>query len=712
MTIISSISELQTLLNKDAIVFFQKWVSIKTKEEKIDEIGKEDILNMPYNQLKALIEKGRLSYEEKTITEITSTGSVGGYYETAFPVSKRDLKTLENMKESKLFKAKQELITEYVYPSPAAKETAKNVKSGGKKEQTIKPVTTSSKTQTYTSKAAKQTTKNSKDSDSPKTPAKPVTGKKGEAHTSAASQTSQDYKKGSNPTSKATVKKDATEQKKDGPKVVQKAEKDKSFTPPKNKAMDNRKGKVGKGWINPTGLQHLEYDDASDDALEVMKKYLKAGDKSKNGLASNPNSTTGEDMIKGAAKIKNAEKQKPEVVSLGDDIELTGKNVEKKRPRVSDTKNKNTIKENYQKDGTYYYSSTNMNDNTFLEFSPSTNGWGDGRGIQIPESIKSNNDVTQLIAKIVQNGNGRNYNLTNLLKSKRTKLMPVTMDESNDMDMDEACDYKMESKTIKFKSFVFENVDQAINSIPAQYKKSNVLLEMIDAENNSLIVECKNNKVEVKSTFSKNVDVISEQITKFNPEKPTVKNSKQSETDFFKSFFNESRRPKQNNGLSVNDRLIVEGAQLGQSITDTLNTYYSRSEEEAQIGMKKYAQSVDMSIVDKATDGTYLYLKGEGDASVESPTIIYDIQNKKFYYMSLLDYTNDSNVYKDMDDYNQGYEDSYLGSTNAGNPIGGIAEEYNMNFGDEVHLTENESLDDVEVKKQNSGFTLRNEDLY
>lgn len=675
MTIISSISELQTLLNKDAIVFFQKWVSVKTKEEKIDEIGKEDILNMPYNQLKALIEKGRLSYEEKTITEITSTGSVGGYYETAFPVSKRDLKTLENMKESKLFKAKQELINEYVYPSPAAKETAKNVKNGGKKEQTIKPATaSSSKMQKYPSPAAKETVKNSKDSDSPKTPAKPVTGKKGEAHTSAASQTSQDYKKGSNPTNKTTVKKDATEQKKDGPKVVQKAEKDKSFTPPKNKAMDNRKGKVGKGWINPTGLQHLEYDDASDDALEVMKKYLKAGDKSKNGLASNPNSTTGEDMIKGAAKIKNAEKQKPEVVSLGDDIELTGKNVEKKRPRVSDTKNKNTIKENYQKDGTYYYSNTNMNDNTFLEFSPSTNGWGDGRGIQIPESIKSNNDVTQLIAKIVQNGNGRNYNLTNLLKSKRTKLMPVTMAESNDMDMDEACDYKMESKTIKFKSFVFENVDQAINSIPAQYKKSNVLLEMIDAENNSLIVECKNNKVEVKSTFSKNVDVISEQITKFNPEKTTIKNSKESEADFFKSFFNESRRPKQNNGLSINDRLIVEDSHLGstnagspiggiaeeynmnltfenknqnkdllnesflalQMWLNELNSNYNSSLESAKEGLFKVADNDINNIKD---EGGFLYV--EMGNETDPLTLAYNKEDHTFYILKLSQINND-----------------------------------------------------------------------
>lgn len=496
-----------------------------------------DIIQVPNYTINEFVIKNYISIEKKLlenkeITEITSTGSVGGAYEVPFgAITKKDFQTLENMKKKPLNEqdqkdVKQELINEFIYPSKAAKATEKN--KGGAKNEQPKKEQPKGKSYEYPATPSKETRKNTA---TPGKPDKKVTVKGEqikEKHDSKASETTRSYMGGEKSPSKSfTTNKEAKVKKNDGPKVVEKTTKGNSFTPPKNVSKEHYNDQLEK-FINATGLQHLDYDNITEETLEKIKDYLKAGDKSENGLASNPNSTVGQKMINSSKVLKDKEEEAPEIVSLGDDIELTGKKVKKTTTRISDKKAVN------------------------------------------------------------------------------------------------------EMKTIQFKSFIFEDTEHGVNNIPEKYKNTGVVLEMKDANNNSIIVECKE-EVKVLSTFSKGLDLMSENIDKFNQGQDSKK-QRIDENQFFKANF-----------IDIKSRLLTEWSDqsIEQSILPYLNAEYSKSPILAKTGMEKYAHILTSANreVEVSPNNDYSYLPMD-DHTMK--TFIYSFPEQKFYFMSLIDWNKSS----------------------------------------------------------------------
>lgn len=139
------------------VPFLDKIVSFPKQYFKTYSVNNNNNLESRYNGSYYKTKEGiqflkkiqQMHQKNTQIEEVTSTGSVGGSYETAFPATKKDMEELEALKRnpSNMYKEDQEIIQEikikafkqlmaekYIYGSAAAKASNKNSNASPEKK--------------------------------------------------------------------------------------------------------------------------------------------------------------------------------------------------------------------------------------------------------------------------------------------------------------------------------------------------------------------------------------------------------------------------------------------------------------------------------------------------------------------------------------------------------------------------------------------------
>jgi hypothetical protein len=422
---------------------------------------------------------------QEIVGEVTSTGSVGGSYEVAFPASKEDMKELEALKrnphkmyvendndkiqekmankdqniveEITVAAFKQIMVEKYVYDSPAAKESAKNA-------------------------------------------------------------------------TKEVERKSMPKKEKSSPK------KENELVDSKNRRLTDEE----KLEAHQNGQTDIRYDGISDKARENNEENLKHGDGGEDGLWAGENYSDpklGEKMAADAKKRNDAQREKDAQragVSVGDDFESV--------PQVGVVSRKHGFKESKNKKGNILAEVISIEDTEYRQklaekgykyFFYNNDGNLISKSKNNPSALAlaKRTKGTKLATRVVEvmSNEERTFNWTQYLSKNGFKL-----EEENQPTM----------KKYMFKNQLFESAEDAVDFVPQKAKLHENVFLMEDSENNSIKFEWIGNKDEgsvrlLEEKFPKRAQLLEnkrENLSNYDSEKTLGKTNLNEDNFFFDMF--------------------------------------------------------------------------------------------------------------------------------------------------------------------------------